>query len=598
MKGRFAQLRSRFMFLVVSMSLVVGGQTWAQTAMINNEQSILVSKLAKHVSWPEEAIQPTFVIGVYDDVEKFQYFSDAYEKKGVNGKDITVRLIKTSREAFETNILFVPSPNQRKSAKLIDKMLRESNVLLITEGIKDLTQTMIDISYKREKINFTVIDDNIEKAKIVMPELSYILGNKGGDEILTVSPTYAKENQQAANLLSLQNKIAELNSSVVKLDKQLATSDENSQKYYTALQQKTERLEKVEKSDAEKSKSLKDNNKKIQQLEAQLKTQETELSMSKQDWQVVAEEKIKEQEEAVIELTAQLEKQKNVSNSTAVKLTAITEENKNLSSFQLLFYVFLLLSLAACIVAFLMWKKAKNASLSSSSNASSESTSLLPTREKQLVRSENLAALGYIATDITYGVGLSIEELHEQLETAGDTKNASALKPVVTLLDNFNTIAADQDDTSTQSFDLIAYVNKMLSLYEVEFDQSDIAYSYSGEKSLTVKSVPSYIALILLNVVNNALKHGFDNKGNGKLTLSIDKGAKGGASMTFTDNGKGMNKKTLEQVFTPFFTTASDRGYVGAGMSNTYDLVKNKLSGDIKLDSKEGKGTTVTINLP
>jgi hypothetical protein len=33
-------------------------------------------------------------------------------------------------------------------------------------------------------------------------------------------------------------------------------------------------------------------------------------------------------------------------------------------------------------------------------------------------------------------------------------------------------------------------------------------------------------------------------------------------------------------------------------MSTTYDLIKNKLAGDIKIMSQEGKGTSVIITLP
>ena len=138
----------------------------------------------------------------------------------------------------------------------------------------------------------------------------------------------------------------------------------------------------------------------------------------------------------------------------------------------------------------------------------------------------------------------------------------------------------------------------MLMLYDFEFSQSNIAYNYSGEKALTIKSVPSYIAIALLNVINNSLKHGFDNNGNGKITVKVEKGAKGGAKIIYSDDGKGMSKNTLKQVFEPFFTTHNDRGYVGVGMSTTYDLIKKKLAGDIKIDSQEGKGTTVTITLP
>jgi len=113
-----------------------------------------------------------------------------------------------------------------------------------------------------------------------------------------------------------------------------------------------------------------------------------------------------------------------------------------------------------------------------------------------------------------------------------------------------------------------------------------------------IKSVPRYISLVLLNLINNSLKHGFDNNGNGKIDLKIEKGAKGGAKITYIDDGKGMSKSTLEQVFKPFFTTCSDRGYVGIGMSTTYDLISNKLAGDIQVKSQEGKGTSIIITLP
>nr|WP_274620465.1 ATP-binding protein [Colwellia maritima] len=119
-----------------------------------------------------------------------------------------------------------------------------------------------------------------------------------------------------------------------------------------------------------------------------------------------------------------------------------------------------------------------------------------------------------------------------------------------------------------------------------------------GEQKLSIRSVPSFIALALLNLINNSLKHGFDNTGNGKITLTVEKGAKNGAKITYKDDGKGMDKTVLKQVFTPFFTTRKDRGYVGVGMSTTHDLIKNKLGGDIKIESQVGKGTTVIITLP
>jgi len=164
-------------------------------------------------------------------------------------------------------------------------------------------------------------------------------------------------------------------------------------------------------------------------------------------------------------------------------------------------------------------------------------------------------------------------------------------------LENYNQIAADQDETEKQSFDLAAYTNRIMTLFSVEFQASDIQYIFAGENKLVVNSIPGHIALVLLNLVNNSIKHGFDNKGKGKISILIEKTEQGGAKLVFQDNGTGMDKKTQQEIFTPFFTTKPERGYLGLGMSTVSDLVKNKLGADIKLQSQTGKGTTITITL-
>ena len=156
MKAKFVRLRSSVMLLIFSMGLVVGGQTVARAATIDHEKATLVSKLARYVSWPAEVRQRNFVIGVYGDVEKYEYFTGFFENKGVKGKDISVRLIKTLSEAKNVHILYLSSPNQRKSLKLVDRLIGDSSVLVITEDSKDLSMTMVDISLDRQdsKIDF------------------------------------------------------------------------------------------------------------------------------------------------------------------------------------------------------------------------------------------------------------------------------------------------------------------------------------------------------------------------------------------------------------------------------------------------------------
>jgi signal transduction histidine kinase len=598
MEVTFARLRAVLVLLFMGLSIVATGQAWAQSNTVEDEHARLVSKLAKYVTWAAEPQQPTFIIGVYDDEAKYQNFSQFYKNKGVKGKDIIVQLVKTSSEAKEVNILYVPSPNKPKSLNLTSRVIDDANVLVITEGINELASTMIDITYDNQsaKINFRVVEDNIDNKNITIPDLSYILSNQNDDDILTVSPSYALKNKEAQKLLALQNKLAQQESSIKKLREDLKASNRNSEKVTATLKGESERLESALQEANRINKEIKGKDEELQRLEAQLREQEVQLNMTKEEWQTAEGDKSQEQESIIADLTQRVEKQKAIANSTNKKLTEATSKNNALSIFQILFYVFAIIAVITLAIAVKMWKKSKSVVLQPLPE--SEQNEALVVREQQLIKSENYAALGYIATDIIYAVSSSLDDLQSQLESEGDTKSTTALKPVLTLLDNLNLIAADQDDTEFQNFDVIDYLQKMMSLYQAEFNQTDIKYDYTGEQALTIKSVPSYIALVLIHVINNSLKHGFDNNGNGKITLNVEKSAKGGAKIKISDDGKGMSKSVLEQVFTPFFTTQAERGYVGVGMSTTYDLVNEKLAGDIKIDSKEGKGTTVIITLP
>ena len=102
----------------------------------------------------------------------------------------------------------------------------------------------------------------------------------------------------------------------------------------------------------------------------------------------------------------ELQKQNNIKNDSVIKLTKEVEDSKGQSSFQTLFYIFLIIAIVALVAAFMMWKKTKDAALQAPLPSKNEKNPLLPVREEQLIKSENFAALGYIATDITYAVGL------------------------------------------------------------------------------------------------------------------------------------------------------------------------------------------------
>jgi signal transduction histidine kinase len=64
------------------------------------------------------------------------------------------------------------------------------------------------------------------------------------------------------------------------------------------------------------------------------------------------------------------------------------------------------------------------------------------------------------------------------------------------------------------------------------------------------------------------------------------------------DNGNGMPKEIVQKIFQPFFTTKPTGEGTGLGLSMSYDIVTKGHGGELKVETKEGEGTTFTIIIP
>jgi len=63
------------------------------------------------------------------------------------------------------------------------------------------------------------------------------------------------------------------------------------------------------------------------------------------------------------------------------------------------------------------------------------------------------------------------------------------------------------------------------------------------------------------------------------------------------DTGRGVSQQVLPHIFEPFYTTKKDGKGTGLGLSVCQDIIQ-KHGGRIRVSSKEGKGTTFTVELP
>jgi len=64
------------------------------------------------------------------------------------------------------------------------------------------------------------------------------------------------------------------------------------------------------------------------------------------------------------------------------------------------------------------------------------------------------------------------------------------------------------------------------------------------------------------------------------------------------DNGPGIPQKILDKIFQPFFTTKPTGQGTGLGLSLSYDIITKGHGGELKVETKEGEGTTFIISIP
>jgi CheY-like chemotaxis protein len=67
--------------------------------------------------------------------------------------------------------------------------------------------------------------------------------------------------------------------------------------------------------------------------------------------------------------------------------------------------------------------------------------------------------------------------------------------------------------------------------------------------------------------------------------------------LSVSDTGIGMDKKTMERVFDPFFITKDMSKGTGLGLASVYGIIRNH-DGTINVYSEKGEGTTFVISVP
>ena len=142
-------------------------------------------------------------------------------------------------------------------------------------------------------------------------------------------------------------------------------------------------------------------------------------------------------------------------------------------------------------------------------------------------------------------------------------------------------------------------IEGLVSFFKPEFNREGIEVVFrpsdSGKRILLDEKL---FRDVIMNISQNslaALKSKYSSGQTGAKFCISNTVRENKYIITIADNGCGMSEESLSKIFEPYYTTKANG--TGLGMTMVYKIIK-EFSGEIIVDSEEGKGTAFTITFP
>jgi len=141
-------------------------------------------------------------------------------------------------------------------------------------------------------------------------------------------------------------------------------------------------------------------------------------------------------------------------------------------------------------------------------------------------------------------------------------------------------------DIITNSIDELKYIN----------GYNNIEFKVDIDKNMKIKADFIRLKMIINNLLINAIKYKDTKKNNNWIKVS-SKVQPNKILLNVSDNGIGINKEYLHQIFDMFFRATESSTGTGLGLYIVMESIK-KLNGEIKVKSELNIGTEFTLIFP
>lgn len=241
-------------------------------------------------------------------------------------------------------------------------------------------------------------------------------------------------------------------------------------------------------------------------------------------------------------------------------------------------------------------------------------------RSRELIRSERLASVGFLAAGVAHEINNPLTsistcaellqryvvpalekhpEAEEETETAREylrmiDEEAFRCKGITDKLLSF----ARTERKERERTNLVPLIHDIVEMTckRGEFKSKNVKLDMP--KSLFLSVNPQEIKQVVLNLLANALSC---TESDGKVTLRLRQEKQGKREfvvLTVSDNGCGMDRETLKNVFEPFFTRREQGQGTGIGLSITHRIVEEHQGRIEAHSSGPNRGASFVVELP
>jgi two-component system, NtrC family, sensor kinase len=235
-------------------------------------------------------------------------------------------------------------------------------------------------------------------------------------------------------------------------------------------------------------------------------------------------------------------------------------------------------------------------------------------RSGQLVRSERLAGVGFLAAGVAHEINnplASIAFCAEALDHRLERLVNSSEDPDHRVVSNYLKMIQEEafrckniteklldfsrcNDIKRERIELVGLIQGVVDMIRHIGKYTGKSIVFRPREAVMAFVDHQEIKQVVLNLIVNALES-MDENGMLRIVARYHQGM---AEMVFTDNGCGMSAEVLENIFEPFFTKRRDGKGTGLGLSITHRII-NQHNGEIMAFSRgENLGSTFTVRLP